>query len=230
MDKLEEFLTEQPSRFPKTLSRRELAYERIKAAIWHADLEAGEPLTETRLSKLLGISRTPVREALQQLVQEGLAESTPGHAVTVASRNIQDVLNVVHIRSLLEPELVRLAAEAASSRQVEELDTTMQVMEQAAEKHDLATWSKADVVFHKVVKEACPNGLLGETVVQLKTRVHHLANIDTHTDPTRLVRCTEEHREVVDAIKSRDGIAAKAAMEKHISALTNSLLRRISYR
>ncbi|UCH26595.1 MAG: GntR family transcriptional regulator [Trueperaceae bacterium] len=230
MDKLEAFLTEQPNHLPKALSRRELAYERIKAAIRHADLEPGVPLTETRLSKLLGISRTPVREALQQLVQEGLAESTPGHAVTVAGRSIQDVLDVVHIRSLLEPELIRLAAEAASNKQIEELEGSMKTMERAAEQHDLETWAKADVVFHRVIKEACPNGLLGETVVQLKTRVHHLANIDTHTDPSRLVRCTEEHREVVDAIKRRDSLAARTAMEKHISALTNSLLRRISYR
>jgi DNA-binding GntR family transcriptional regulator len=214
----------------KNSSRRELAYERIKDAIRHSALEPGEPLTETRLSKLLGISRTPVREALQQLVQEGLAEATPGHAVTVATRTVQDVLDVVHIRSLLEPEQVRLATEVVSVKQVEVLESTMQEMERAAQKNDLAAWSKADAVFHDVLKEACPNKLLAETVVQLKNRVHHMANLDTQINADRLLACTKEHRTVVSAVKAKDPKAAKAAMEDHIAALTNSLLKRISYR
>jgi DNA-binding GntR family transcriptional regulator len=211
-------------------SRRELAYERIKEAIRSQAIAPGEPLTETRLSKLLGISRTPVREALQQLVQEGLAETMPGHAVTVATRTVQDVLDVVHIRSLLEPEQVRLATEVVSAKQLEILETAMQEMERAAKKNDLTAWSKADIIFHDVLKEACPNKLLAETVVQLKNRVHHMANLDTQINPDRLVACTQEHRHVVNAVKARDAKAAKTAMENHIAALTNSLLKRISYR
>ena len=229
MDNLEVYLTSQTK---KRLSstRREEAYDRIKDAIRHAELKPGEPLSETRLSKLLGISRTPVREALHQLVQEGLVETAPGQTVTVAMRSLQDVLDVVHIRSLLEPELVRLAAEAITIEQSETIEASVQKLEAAATNHDLAAWAKADLVFHEVIKEACPNKLLGQTVVQLKNRVHHLANIDSHTNPERLVQCTKEHRHICDAIKKRDGLAAKAAMEAHIVALTNSLLKRISYR
>jgi DNA-binding GntR family transcriptional regulator len=211
-------------------SRRELAYERIKDAIRTQALAPGEALTETRLSKVLGISRTPVREALQQLVQEGLAETLPGHAVTVATRTVQDVLDVVHIRSLLEPEQVRLAAEVISAKQLEVLETAMQEMERAAQKNNLPAWSKADSVFHEVLKEACPNKLLAETVVQLKNRVHHMANFDTQINPDRLVACTKEHRNVVNAVKAKNAKTAKGAMEEHIAALTNSLLKRISYR
>lgn len=237
MERLESYLAKQGSvrqgaakQKSKASSRRELAYERIKEAIRSQVLVPGEPLTETRLSKLLGISRTPVREALQQLVQEGLAETTPGHAVTVATRTVQDVLDVVHIRSLLEPEQVRLATEAISVRQVEMLETAMQEMERAAQKNDLAAWGKADSVFHEILKEACPNRLLAETVLQLKNRVHHMANFDTKMNPDRLVACTKEHRNVVNAIKAKNAKVAKAAMEEHIAALTNGLLKRISYR
>ncbi len=229
MDKLETFFSSQNGRFPKAVTRREVAYTRIKEAIRHAQLEPGEPLTETRLSKLLGISRTPVREALQKLVQEGLAESAPGQAVTVATSTIQDVLDVVHIRSLLEPELVRLAAKAISEEQAETLRATLTKMEEAAAQHDLAAWAKADVVYHDVIKQACPNPLLGKTVVQLRNRVHNLANIDTKTDATRLVACTDEHAQVANAIIKRDPEAAKAAMEAHLAALTASLFKRISY-
>jgi DNA-binding GntR family transcriptional regulator len=237
MERLESHLTKQrvtkqggTKQKSKGASRRELAYERIKDAIRTQVLAPGEALTETRLSKLLGISRTPVREALQQLVQEGLAETMPGHAVTVATRTVQDVLDVVHIRSLLEPEQVRLATEVILAKQVERLETAMQELERATQKNDLVAWSKADTIFHEILKEACPNKLLAETVVQLKNRVHHMANFDTQINPDRLVACTREHRNVVNAIKAKNAKAAKAAMEEHIAALTNSLLKRISYR
>ncbi len=229
-DKLAAYLATQERMSSTALRRRELAYERIKDAIRYAELEPGEPLKETRLSQLLGISRTPVREALQQLVQEGLAEAVPGQAVTVATRSTQDVLDVVHIRSLLEPELTRLVAAAVSVDQLEVLEDAMAAMERAAEVQDLTAWAKADAVFHAVLKEACPNKLLGNTVVGLRNRVHHMANIDTQTNPERLKACTKEHREVVEALKRRDPQAAKEAMERHIAALTSSLLERISYR
>ena len=224
------FFANRMDQLSQDLTRREFAYTRIKDAIRNSQLKPGEPLTETRLSKLLGISRTPVREALQQLVQEGLAESVPGHAVTVANRTIQDLLDVLHIRSLLEPEQARLVAEAITDEQLEALETVTERLVRTAQRHDLLNWAVEDAAYHEILKEACPNRLLSETVIQLKTRVHHMANIDTHTDPARLKACTEEHRAVVEALKTRDGNLAREAMEAHIDALTNSLLRRISYR
>ena len=112
IDKLEKYLLEQ-GQVDSTDTRllRQIAYERLHDAIRHSDLQPGEPLSETRISKALGISRTPVREALQQLATEGLVQIIPGRAITVAAPSIQEVLEIVHIRELLEPELVRLAAE-----------------------------------------------------------------------------------------------------------------------
>lgn len=230
MDKLEVYLSSQNNKRKSASSRREEAYQRIRDAIRHAELKPGEPLSETRLARLLGISRTPIREALQQLVQEGLVETAPGQTVTVAMRSIQDVLDVVHIRSLLEPELVRLATDNISLAQIAQLEAIVAKLEEAAERHDLLSWAKVDVVFHDILKDACPNKLLGQTVVQLKNRVHQVANIDTHTNPERLIECTQEHRAIFEAIKARDSRASKLAMENHIAALTNSLLKRISYR
>lgn len=230
MDKLASYLEQHPARYPKDTIRRQVAYERLRDAIRNAQLEPGEPLKEVRISKLLGISRTPVREALSQLVREGFADAVPGHGVTVASRTLQDVLDVVHVRSLLEPELVRLVADAIRPDDLEQLEETMRRMERAVAEGDLQEWSRADAVQHALIRNACPNHLLGETVVMLRNRVHHLANVDTQTDPDRLGTCTQEHREVVDALERRDGQAAKEAMDRHLEALTSSLLRRMSYR
>lgn len=232
MDNLEQYLVKQNHLDDKTSSRflREVAYERLKDAFQHADLQPGHPLSETQLSKLLGISRTPIREALQQLAQEGLVNIIPGRAVTIASRSVQEVLNAVHVRWLLEPELARLTAESASLGQIEILQETWRDMENAIQANDPATWSKANTRYHQVMSDACPNSLLGEMVLQMCNRVHYLANVDSQTNPTRLAACTAEHRQIVEAIAAKNPQAAEQAMRDHIIALRESLFNRLNYR
>jgi DNA-binding GntR family transcriptional regulator len=232
MDELERYLSNHavPSEDgPNPRLLREIAYERLKDAIRHADLRPGEPLPESRLSKLLGISRTPVREALQQLAQEGLVQIIPGRAVTVAAHSVQEVLNVVHLRSLLEPELVRLAAETIAGQALDDLWQSLADMETAIENDDREGWSKADTRYHEILGEACPNELLSEMTLQMRNRVHHLAVVDSQTNPSRLAACTREHREIVEAIGAKDPQSAEVAMRQHIDKLRMSLFNRLSY-
>lgn len=231
MDELERYLTAHAAHDGRGSTRllREVAYERLKDAIRHADLQPGYPLSESHLSRLLGISRTPVREALQQLAQEGLVQIIPGRAVTVAAHSVQEVLNVVHMRSLLEPELVRLVTEAISEEDLKILWQALDEMERAIEQDDKEAWSIADTRYHDTIGNACPNDLLGEMTLQMRNRVHYLANIDSQTNPARLAACTREHREIVEAIASRDPQAAEAAMRRHIDKLRQSLFNRLSF-
>jgi DNA-binding GntR family transcriptional regulator len=231
MDKLETYLAQQANHKNRDGAQRlrEIAYERLKDALQHANLTPGEPLSENQLSRWLGISRTPVREALQQLAQEGLVQVIPGRAITVASRSLKDVLDVVHIRSLLEPELIRLVAESATPQQIATLQDTIEKMEEAVRNDDYSAWSKADNVFHDTLNESCPNQLLGETSVLMRNRVHHIANADSKVNPARLASCTAEHREIVDAVAARDGKAAEEAVRRHLDALRKSLLHRLGY-
>jgi DNA-binding GntR family transcriptional regulator len=231
MQRLEDYLAQQELNIgvDTARTRREVAYERIKDALRHAGLEPGEPLSEVGLSKLLGISRTPVREALQQLAQEGLVQVIPGRAVTVASRSLKDVLDVVHMRSLLEPELARLVAERATPQQIKQLETSITQMEQALAVDDYSGWSKADMLFHDTMHQACPNPLLGETILLLRNRVHHLANTDSRHNPARLAACTAEHRSVVDAVANHDADKAERAMREHLVQLRNSLFNQFGY-
>ena len=101
---------------PPSLLLRDIAYQRIKDAIRTAELRPGQPLTETGLSKMLGISRTPVREALRALAQEGLVQIIPGRAVTVAAPSFNEVMDAIHVRYLLEPEVTRLATKALTDK------------------------------------------------------------------------------------------------------------------
>lgn len=231
MEKLEQYLANQPKQLTDNPSmlRREIAYERLKDALQHADLEPGQVLSETRISRSLGISRTPVREALQQLSQEGLVQVIPGRAVTVAAPSLRSIMDVVHMRSLLEPELVRLATEVVSRSDIGSLAATVSVMEQACLDDDQEGWSRADTHFHVILGGACPNELLADIVIQMRNRAHHLANIDSQTNPARLAACTAEHRQIFEAISARDAEAAAAVTREHIEKLRQSLFTRLSY-
>ena len=211
-----------------SLLLRDIAYERIKDAIRTAELRPGQPLTETGLSKMLGISRTPVREALRSLAQEGLVQVIPGRAVTVAAPSFNEVMDAIHIRYLLEPEVVRLATKALTEEQIATLWDVIEKMETAVAEGDRATWSKIDDIFHKTLSDACPNQLLGELALQIRNRISYLA-IDIESDDERLGVCTAEHRIVINKLAERDADGAKAAMEEHIRQLRDSIFRRYTH-
>ena len=228
MEKLEKYLQDK-GQVDEADSRllRQIAYERLQDAIRHANLQPGEPLSETRISRALGISRTPVREALQQLAQEGLVQIIPGRAVTVAAPSMQEVLDAVHVRQLLEPELVRLAAELLPPEAMEILQAVMQEMEQAALTGDRVAWTKADSLFHETLSHYCPNRLLGQLVLQARDRVHQ-STIDEQTSSARIIDYTEEHRQVVKAILGRDAQTAERLMREHIAQLRQSIFKRLA--
>jgi DNA-binding GntR family transcriptional regulator len=214
------------SQSPRLLS--EIAYERIKDAIRNADFEPGQPLSEQKLSKLLGISRTPVREAIHQLAQEGLLQIIPGRAVTVASLSVQEVINAVHIRSILEPEVARLVAASISQEEIENLKEIIKAMSKALDEDNRSAWVKADSKFHEILSRSCPNKLLGEMTLQVRNRVSYLAT-DNHTSHQRMIDCTEEHRKVVEAIAAGDPQAAGQAMREHINLLRESYFQRLTH-
>ena len=228
MEKLEKYLQDK-GQVDEADSRllRQIAYERLQDAIRHANLQPGEPLSETRISRALGISRTPVREALQQLAQEGLVQIIPGRAVTVAAPSMQEVLDAVHVRQLLEPELVRLAAELLPPEAMEILQAVMQEMEQAALTGDRVARTKADSLFHETLSHYCPNRLLGQLVLQARDRVHQ-STIDEQTSSARIIDYTEEHRQVVKAILGRDAQTAERLMREHIAQLRQSIFKRLA--
>lgn len=231
MDGIEHYLIDHEADYPRSDSRllREVAYDRLKDALRHASIPPGEPLSENRISKVMGLSRTPVREAMQMLSQEGLVEITPGRGITVAARSFRQILDVLYIRLILEPELTRLAAENITPKQLDILWDSLQKMEEAVENEDRPGWSVADTTWHDTLSEACPNQLLGEMVLQMCNRIHRYASID-HTLKFRQLRNgTAEHRLIVEAIAAGDAEAAGEAMRAHLESLRENLFDHLIY-
>ena len=231
MNEIERYLLDHETDYPESDTRllREVAYERLKDAIRHADIPPGEPLSENRISKTLGLSRTPVREALQMLSQEGLVEIQAGRGVIVAARSFREILDVLFIRLIIEPELTRLAAENITAEQMEILWDSLLKMEEAVENEDRPGWSIADTAWHDILSEACPNQLLGEFVLQMRNRIHRYASIDHKLRLRQLRNGTAEHRIIVEAVAAGDGEAAAAAMRDHLESLRKNLFDHLIY-
>lgn len=206
---------------------RDIAYDRIQAAIKHAGVEPGDPLSETRLSKALGLSRTPIREALQRLAQEGLLQIIPGRAITVAAPSMQDVLDAVHVRELLEPEVVRLAADSLPAQERERLQTLTAEMEQAARAGKRTLWSQVDIKWHEVLSNACPNRLLGQMVLEARNRMYNKGS-DDHVTDQYLIDGTLEHKWVVEAILAHDSPRAEQLMREHIRSVRENMFKRLT--
>lgn len=207
---------------------RETAYERLKDAIRDGELQPGEPLSEARISEAFQISRTPVREALQQLAQEGLVQFQANRTVTVAALSLPEVLNVLHLRSILEPEIARLVADSIAQPALDLLRKCVASMEDAAQRGDRAAWSKADTVLHETLADVCPNDLLGRLGLQMRNRMQLLAT-DSQTTQARLIACTAEHQAVVAAIANGDSEQAQAATREHLRILRESFFKRLGH-
>ncbi len=211
---------------PKLL--RDVAYEWLRDAITQGELPPATPLSEVQLAREMQISRTPIREALQQLEREGLVRIIPGRSASVAAPSMTEVMEVVHLRFLLEPELARLAARSATPAHKETLEQTLEQMEAASREKDWQDWARLDNLFHETLSEACPNKLLSKQVLQLRNRVHYMIN-DSQGERKRVGACTDEHRTVAEAIIAGDTELAESAMRTHIEKLRASLFAKFAH-
>ena len=226
LEKLERHLIDHRVDFDgDNLLLREIAYKRLYDALKNMDLEPGEPLSTVWLSEILGISRTPVREALQRLATDGLIQMIQGRAVTVAARSPQEVYDALHVRELLEPENVRLCATGMPQAALNQLHHIMERMEQAAQAGDRVNWSQADQEWHEIICESCPNKLLGQMVMQARSRMYHRGS-DELVPPQYIIEGTKEHKQIFDAITNGDGDRAAELMFNHLEELKENLFKR----
>ena len=226
MDKLETYLLEQgPIKDVGSRLLREVVYQRLSEAIRHVPLQPGDALSEPRIAKALGISRTPVREALHLLTQEGLLEVIPGRAVLVASPSMRKIFDTLQLRELLEPEMMKSVAENMTEADIQQLQEITAEMEHTATVGDRPGWSKADNQWHELISRACLNRLLGELVLQTRNRIFITAADENVTDQY-LIDGTREHKKIVEAIQARDGETARQLTLDHIKNLKADMTRR----
>ena len=214
------------------LQTSERAYMQIKDAIVDGTLPSGSRLVELTLASELGVSRTPIREALKRLTVEGLVTIDATRGTIVRPISPQDVSDFYAIREVLDGLAASLAAERISSDQLLRLRALLDVIEDAVAMADEPRMVLANLRFHEAVFDAASNERLetmGRSMADFVRRLSFSAFVDTERDETVL----EEHRAILTALQARDPRAAEQAARRHMvqarlhhirrSAMTESL-------
>lgn len=205
----------------KDRSQGQEAYLRIVDEIRAGDLRPGDRLTETDLADRLGISRTPVREAIRQLESDGLVTHTPRVGTTIRVLSHAEVAELYEMRMVLEATAARFAARAASAMELENLEAIHREMLAEADPVALAS---LNTQFHGALLDAARNRFLLKSMGAINTTFLILGRT-TLEESDRAAEANVEHARILEALTARDGSAAESAMTAHISAAHRARLK-----
>lgn len=204
-------------------SQGDRAYLLIRDQIVTLKLNPGSVIEESRLRSELGLGRTPIREALQRLAHEKLVSFVPHRGTFVTEINITDLGRITEVRVEMEGYAARLAAERAGAGDRDAMEALMAELDRidAGDYHALM---QLDQRIHRQVYQAARNEFLRDTLERyfnLSLRVWFLA-LDRGV---RLKEAVQEHRDLLDAIVSRDGDRAEAVMRRHVTGFEEAVRR-----
>ena len=206
-----------------TASLADRAYHAIRAMIVSLDLRPRAVIDERALMERLGIGRTPVREALRRLAQEGLVEVYPRRGMFVTSVELRDLASLAEVRSALESQAARLAAERATDEERAALAALLDDLERRTDL-DMSELMALDQRIHRQVYAAGHNPFLESTLEEyyvLALRIWYLA-LDQTSD---LEQAVLGHRELLEAIRDGDAERAEETMRRHVLEFEESMRR-----
>lgn len=198
-------------------------YERLKRAITTGELEPGQPLVEATLAEWYGVSRTPVREALTRLDQDGLV-SRSERGLVVRERSPEEILDIYEIRIVLESMAARVAAARRSALDVINLRNQLANLE-SLEPDDEHAVTDANSALHRAIWLAGHNGPLVEILDRLNHHISARYPKTTLSHPGRWAEANKEHDAIVDAIERQDMTLASELAAAHFSAARDVRLR-----
>ncbi len=198
---------------PKSLT--ELVKEHIRNRIIDGELKLGEALSENVLAAQLGISKTPVREALLQLKLEGLVDIQPQRGSFVFTMNPKEMEEFCDYRIILETAALRGALENDEAGLVPALESRAKKMLKAVEENDLASYRRIDTDYHRQILQRAQNGYLLNAHAQLELKIQALRAHVTQRDRTIEVSL-QEHFDIITLLKDGKRDAALAVLANHI--------------
>lgn len=205
----------------------QLAYRRLLDEIRRGLLPPGTRLREVELAERLGLSRTPVREAMRLLEGDGLVSHLPRLGATVRSLDYAEIMELYEMRAVLEGTAARLAARAASEVELAELQAlNAEFAEASAEEARAAELNRQ---FHMILQDAAKNRFLIKSIGALQKTMAILGPT-TLMEPDRVQAAATEHARVLEAMAARDGLRAETEMRAHIEAAQRMRLRALRAR
>lgn len=205
---------------------RELVFESIREAIIEGQLPPGERLMEIQLAEEMGVSRTPVREAIRKLELEGLVVMIPRKGAYVSGLSMKDISDVFEIRSALEGLAAELASERITDEELENMERHLVRIAEGIEKGDITSVVEIDTDFHSMLYAASRNQRLGQIINNLREQIQRFRQTSL-SYPGRMRVALEEHRRIIEAISARDPEMARKLAAEHIENAENSLMEAI---
>lgn len=188
----------------------DLVGERIREAIVMGDLQLGEQVSEAQLAARMGVSKTPVREALVRLQSQGLVEIHPQRGTFVFTLSAQQLTHLLQFRAMLETEALREAMQAHPRELLKRMAQCVKEMKTAERAKDLAALARIDMAFHWAFFESCDNRYLSSSYELLR---HQLTAL-RHRSP--ISNAVASHQVLVDAVQAQDADSAAALLRGHV--------------
>ncbi len=202
---------------------REIVFESLREAIINAHLKPGERLMEIQLAERMGVSRTPVREAIRKLELEGFVVMVPRKGAFVAGLSLKDIAELFEIRGALEGLAAELAAERIDEEELEELERCLFQIAECIESGDTEQIIEIDTRFHDVLFKASRNMRLVQIVNNLYEQIHRYRKTSL-AYPGRAREALEEHKEIVEALCERNVELAHQLALKHMDKAENAIM------
>ena len=197
------------------LPLRDVVFNTLRQAILKGELEPGERLMEIQLAERLGVSRTPIREAIRKLELEGLVLMVPRKGAEVARISEKSLREVLEVRRSLEELAIELACQKITDEQIGELEAAEAVFAEAVQKGDPMTIAESDESYHDVIYQATENGRLVQILNNLREQMYRY-RLEYIKDADKRHILVVEHEHIIRAVKSRNIAEAKQAMREHI--------------
>lgn len=208
------------------LPLRDVVFNTLRQSILTGELKPGERLMEIHLADKLGVSRTPIREAIRKLELEGLVTMIPRRGAEVAQITEKSLKDVLEVRRALDALCAELACDRISAEEEMQLKKACDEFAQATVTKDATVIARADVAFHDIIVQATGNRRLVQLINNLSEQMYRY-RFEYIKDENRHDSLIEEHRMIYESIVGRDKEKAAEAAKLHIDNQERSIIRQI---
>lgn len=208
------------------LPLRDVVFNTLRQAILTGELKPGERLMEIHLANRLGVSRTPIREAIRKLELEGLVTMIPRRGAEVSQITEKSMNDVLEVRRALDALCVELACERITDEELDNLNKACSDFEQAVKTKDIKRIAEADVALHDIIVRATGNQRLIQLVHNLSEQMYRY-RFEYIKDFSQHERLMEEHRIIYESIVKKDKETASREARIHIDNQENAIIRQI---